>query len=155
MNPPLLFLDFDGVLNTTGFQARLAAGRKPRKDSWGALFDPSAVASLGEIVGAASPRIVISSTWRYIHSLEDMRRMWAERGLPGEVYDVLPSDTPCLTRGEEVEMYLASYGPCRYVIVDDTDEFSPVQKSCYVETGHIRGLTADDACKAVRILCGL
>ena len=42
MNRPVIFLDFDGVLNTEQYQATLAIEGKPSKDAWGALFDPQA-----------------------------------------------------------------------------------------------------------------
>ena len=35
MNRPVIFLDFDGVLNTEQYHARLAVEGKPNKDAWG------------------------------------------------------------------------------------------------------------------------
>ena len=52
MEQPVIFLDFDGVLNTEQYQARLAIEGKPKKDAWGPLFDPRAVANLQKIVEA-------------------------------------------------------------------------------------------------------
>lgn len=46
MNSSIIFLDFDGVLNTEQYQARLAVDGKSTKDAWGHLFDPLAVDSL-------------------------------------------------------------------------------------------------------------
>ena len=82
MEQPVIFLDFDGVLNTEQYQARLAVESKPTKDAWGPLFDPRAVANLQKIVEATDARIVISSSWRYIHKLGSLRMMWEVRGLP-------------------------------------------------------------------------
>ena len=82
MEQPVIFLDFDGVLNTEQYQARLAIEGKPKKDAWGPLFDPRAVANLQKIVEATDARIVISSSWRYVHKLGSLRMMWEVRGLP-------------------------------------------------------------------------
>ena len=47
----ILFLDFDGVLNTENYQAQLRAEGKPGWDDFGSLFDPAAVANLKRILG--------------------------------------------------------------------------------------------------------
>ncbi len=83
MNRPIIFLDFDGVLNTEQHQAKLAVDRLPNKDAWGPLFDPRAVANLRKIIDATDAAIVISSSWRYIHQPGSLRMMWEVRmGLP-------------------------------------------------------------------------
>lgn len=85
MYRPVIFLDFDGVLNTEQYQAQLAIDGKPTKDAWGPLFDPRAVANLRKILDATSVGIVISSSWRYLHRLSSLRMMWEVRELPGEI----------------------------------------------------------------------
>ncbi|MBD5201153.1 MAG: hypothetical protein HDS74_01530 [Bacteroidales bacterium] len=50
MSQSIVFLDFDGVLNTEQYQARLIVDGKPTKDTWGPLFDPYAVESLRRIL---------------------------------------------------------------------------------------------------------
>lgn len=42
----IIFLDFDGVLNTEHYQNYLKYERKPWQDKHGALFDPEAVRQL-------------------------------------------------------------------------------------------------------------
>ena len=61
MNRPIIFLDFDGVLNTERYLARLAIDGKPDKDAWGPWFDPRAVTNLRTIIDATGAAIVISS----------------------------------------------------------------------------------------------
>ncbi|MDE6537188.1 MAG: hypothetical protein K2M13_04030 [Muribaculaceae bacterium] len=60
MNRPIVFLDFDGVLNTEQYQARLRLDGKPTKDAWGPLFDPHAVEKLRQILDEMDAQIVIS-----------------------------------------------------------------------------------------------
>ena len=59
-----LFLDLDGVLNTTEYQAYLFKNQLDRSDEYGELFDPQAVAQLERVIVATNARIVISSSWK-------------------------------------------------------------------------------------------
>lgn len=145
-------MDFDGVLNTDQYQARLAVEGKQAKDAWGALFDPRAVANLHKIVAATNARIVISSSWRYIHRLGSLRMMWSVRELPYEIYEVIPAGASYISRGEEIGCYLKAHPTDNYVIIDDLDDFTESQHSHFVETNPIVGITEKDANKAIRIL---
>lgn len=149
---PVIFLDFDGVLNTEQYQARLAIEGKPKKDAWGPLFDPRAVANLQKIVEATDSRIVISSSWRYIHKLGSLRMMWEVRGLPCGIHDVIPHEATYISRGEDIDWYLEKHGRLNYVIIDDVDDFFVSKHDHYVETNPIVGITNADAEKAIEIL---
>lgn len=86
-----LFLDFDGVLNTENYQAYLQSEGKPGWDDFGMLFDSAAVTNLKRILDAMPDvRIVIESGWK-VNGLDELRLMWAERGLPGILYDITPT----------------------------------------------------------------
>ena len=152
MKQPVIFLDFDGVLNTEQYQAGLAVEGKPTKDAWGPLFDPRAVENLRLILEATDAAIVISSSWRYALSLSSLRKMWEVRGLPGEIFDTLACGATYISRGEDIECWLDKHGCPDYVIIDDLDDFSPAQHDRYVETNPIVGITDDDAQKAIEIL---
>lgn len=152
MNRPIIFLDFDGVLNTEQYQARLAVDGKPNKDAWGPLFDPRAVDNLRMILDTTGASIVISSSWRYIHRLGSLRMMWEIRELPGEILDALPCGAEYISRGEDIECWLNHHGQPDYVIIDDLDDFYPTQHDRYVETNPIVGISAADVERSVRIL---
>lgn len=152
MNTSIIFLDFDGVLNTERYQAQLAIDGKLNKDSWGPLFDPRAVANLRKIIEATDADIVITSSWRYLHRLGSLRMMWEVRGLPGELLDTLPCGAAYISRGEEIEYWLNGHGQPDYVIIDDLDEFYTSQRDRYVETNPIVGITDADAKRAIEIL---
>lgn len=152
MNRPVIFLDFDGVLNTERHQARLAVEGKPNKDAWGPLFDPSAVENLRLIIDNTDAAIVISSSWRYAHRLGSLRMMWEVRELPGEIIGTIPCGATYISRGEDIECWLDKYGRPDYVIIDDLDDFSPAQHDRYIETNTIVGITDADAQKAIEIL---
>ena len=152
MNQPIVFLDFDGVLNTEQYQARLAVEGKPNKDAWGPLFDPRSVENLRRILDATDAGIVISSSWRYLHRLGSLRMMWEVRGLPGEIRDTLVCGATYISRGEEIECWLERNERHDYVIIDDLDDFFPAQRDHYVETNPIVGITRANAQKAIEIL---
>ena len=152
MKQPVIFLDFDGVLNTEQNYAQLAVEGKTNKDAWGPLFDPRAVENLRLIIDNTDAAIVISSSWRYAHSLGSLRMMWEVRGLPGEIFDTLACGATYISRGEEIECWLDKHECPDYVIIDDLDDFSPTQQPRYVETNPIVGITEADAQKEIEIL---
>ena len=154
MKDSIIFLDFDGVLNTEQYQSRLAVDGKPKKDAWGPLFDPRAVGNLRKIIESTRASIVISSSWRYIHRLGSLRMMWEIRELPGEISNTLPCGATYISRGEDIDSWLNQHGQPNYVIIDDLDDFYPSQHYRYVETNPIVGITGADADRAIKILTG-
>lgn len=152
MNSSIIFMDFDGVLNTEQYQARLAVDGKPNKDAWGPLFDPCAVGNLRKIIEATGAAIVISSSWRYIHRLGSLRIMWEIRELPGVIVDTLPCGAKYISRGEDIECWLNQHGQPNYVILDDLDDFYPSQRDRYVDINPIVGISAADVERAIIIL---
>lgn len=62
----IIFLDFDGVLNTEHNQNMLVYHGKAWKDKHGAFFDPEAVAQLERIIVETGADIVIESSWKYL-----------------------------------------------------------------------------------------
>ena len=91
MTMRIIFLDIDGVLNTERYSAWLQDRGLPCRDQYGILmFDPSAVANLKRILNALPDvRIVLESTWTFAGHPDALRFMWAERGLPGALHDVI------------------------------------------------------------------
>ena len=152
MEKPIIFLDFDGVLNTEQYQVQLSVAGQSGKDAWGAPFSPTAIANLRKILDATDARIVISSSWRYVHGLGGLRMMWDIRELPGEIQDTLPCGTDNLSRGEEIACWLSQHNAPSYVIMDDLNDFMPSQYDRHVEVNPVTGITEADAQKAIAIL---
>ncbi len=160
----IIFIDFDGVLNTT----RNVWNRKhqdlPLSDKYGYLFDPVAVANLAKIIEKTGAEIVVSSSWK-MYGLETIRQMWAERNLPYSIADVTPDAVitfdldsfatadGCVGRGREIALWLEN-APIntRYVIVDDVDDMLQVQKTFTVLVDSEVGITEADADRAIAIL---
>lgn len=168
----VLFLDFDGVLNTGSYQDLLLSQGKPGRDGFGQLFDPEAVGNLKRILDAVpDARIVIISSWKAM-GMDHLRRMWKERSLPGELYDATPdifneelltvdlSDPESirkvegLGKGREISAWLKRNGgrDCRFVILDDLAEFSGELAGHHVLIRPDYGITGEDAEIAIAIL---
>lgn len=168
----ILFLDFDGVLNTDSYQALLRSQERPMWDDHGHLFDPEAVGNLKRILDAdPDVRIVVESSWK-VQGLDELRRMWEERGLPGELYDATP-DIFCeelltvdlsipgsvrkvesLSKGREISAWLTRNcdQDCRYVILDDVTEFSGELANHHIRIDPALGITQGDAMNVISYL---
>lgn len=152
-----IFLDIDGVLNTANYQTWRQLWGKDICDDDGHLFAPSAVRNLERLIRYTGAKIVLSSSWR-LDGLDVMRKMWKDRQMPGEIYDVTPyvnaREHPKYTRGIEVKTWLRKNGylGCRYVIIDDIDDFLDEQGARLILTNYKRGLRCFDLIKGIWLL---
>ena len=137
----VIFIDFDGVLNTERYITEAIENDMPVRDKYGHMFDYKCIDALKTIVEKTGAKIVVSSSWRYA-GIKNMKDMWKDRHLPGEVIDVtLSRDSSKLdeqkriykelygehfydrTRGQEIDVYLKSHPKIdRYVIIDDDSD---------------------------------
>jgi len=107
----LLFLDFDGVLHPTGF-----AGEDPF----------SRVGLLEEVLADTALGIVVSSSWRFTHSLEKLQKV-----LPQGIADLIVGTTGAPIVGKhprfhEIQCYLRIHGLADWKALDDSYwEFPP------------------------------
>ena len=101
----LLFLDFDGVLHPTHF-----AGESPF----------SRAHLLEETLSVFSPKIVISSSWRFTHHLEKMHKT-----VPAFIASLMIGATGAAVVGKhprftEIQNFLQGYGPADWRALDDS-----------------------------------
>ena len=149
----IIFLDFDGVLNTEYYQALLQFQGKSRQDEHGAYFDPRAVRQLKRIIEATGAEIVVESSWRHL-GLEEMQALWRVRNLPGRVIDITPSLGRNACKGEEIAAWLSESDTpdTRYVIIDDEYVVLDSQIPYLIWTNPYEGLTEEQANRAISIL---
>ena len=161
----IIFLDFDGVLNTARNIARLRAEGKPLSDEFGYLFDAEAVANLQTIIEQTDAEIVVSSSWKF-EGLERMRQLWQARRLPGKLLDITPDYLGCVGeidpsnpdsfvgKGNEIKTWLEQHATadCRYVILDDMPDVLASQRENFIPINDECGITAADAQRAIEIL---
>lgn len=60
----VIFLDFDGVMDTAYYDNYLNYMGLPEKDKYGVVFDPDCIANLRRIIDETGAGIVVSSTWK-------------------------------------------------------------------------------------------
>ena len=150
----VIFLDIDGVLNTERYIVEAIENDMPVHDKYGHIFDYKSIEVLRNIIKESDAKIIISSTWRY-SGIREMKEMWRQRKLPGEVIDItFARDTSKLeeqkklfkelynediynrTRGQEIDIYLKTHPEVKkYVILDDDsdmlDDQNFVKIDCY------------------------
>ena len=148
----ILFLDFDGVLNTEHYQGLLQYQGKPWQDEYGAFFDPKAVKQLKRIIDATDADIVIESSWKYL-GLDAMKELWKVRNLPGTIIDITPSLLG-KNKGVEIASWLSKYAKqdIRYVIIDDEYVILDSQLPHFILTNPYEGITEEQANRAISML---
>ena len=165
----IVFLDFDGVLNTEFHQRQLQYDGKIWQDKHGACFDPKTVKQLQTIVDMTHVDIVIESSWKYL-GVEAIREMWQDRQLPGRVIDITPSgisDRMLLStdleqispsvlhcKGAEIAswLYENNMQDAPYAIIDDEYVILESQLPHFILTNPYDGLTEELAMRAINIL---
>ena len=149
----IIFLDFDGVLNTEYYQGLLQFQGKQWQDEHGAFFDPKAVRQLKRIIDATGADIVVESSWKYL-GLEAMQELWRVRDLPGRVIDITPSLTGNASKGEGISAWLSEHvtPDTPYVIIDDEYVVLDTQIPYFILTNPYEGLTEEQANRAISIL---
>lgn len=141
----VVFLDIDGVLNNIASAAE------------GVDIIPEKVILVRQLCKATDAHIVISSTWRIIHSLEFLREMLYRTGLKcgskyGQVIDVTPDSTKG-HRGTEIQQWLDEHPEVTdFVILDDDSDMLDHQLPFFIKTNFECGLTTDNASRAIAVL---
>ena len=165
----IIFLDFDGVLNTKYYQEVLKQQGKIRQDEYGVLFDPHSVRQLGRIIKATNADIVVESSWKYL-GLDAMKELWEVRNLPGRIIDITPSTIsdeyllssdlenihPSLLhcKGVEIASWLSKYETqdFRYVIIDDEYVILDSQLPHFILINPYEGITEEQAKQVISML---
>ena len=169
-----LFLDIDGVLNSTDWYKK-----RPSREEWAKMhdispevfrhdhvtwarrsIDPEAVIRLNRLVRELEAAVVLSSTWRTGFPLTRMQRVLNESGFE----HMLIGSTPCannmprnedgsrLYRGDEIKAWMRTMkvAPEQIVILDDDSDMGDLLPRL-VNTDHDHGLTDADVDKALAL----
>jgi|SRR5688572_6476989 len=156
----VIFLDFDGVLNHDAHFATLPSGRTMADCLDDDLsFDKACVARLNEIVRRSGAKVVVSSSWRCLYSMPDIRGILLRHGFSGDVVDRTPRlhrdpNGKQRTRGDEICGWLAATSRKidAFVILDDDSDMGSVANRL-VQTSLTDGLMDEHVERAVEILC--
>jgi hypothetical protein len=90
----VIFLDFDGVLNSENWYRRrfnemdrdTDVGNYPFYE-----FDPLSITQLNRIIKETAAKVVVSSTWRIGKRVQELQQMLDVVGFEGEIIDTTPS----------------------------------------------------------------
>ena len=133
----IIFLDIDGVICT----------RKTRYRS----LDEECVTILKRITDDTDAAIVISSSWKYSHKLNQFQDMLGKFGI-SRVIGVTPNLDGDWVRGQEIEKWIKENPSTKsFVILDDDSDMEPLMERL-VQTDCEFGLTDKDADKAIDML---
>lgn len=164
----VIFLDFDGVLNSA--QSAYFWHNKRDQDKWenvlygswaGTLkeyiaqeFCPIAMSNVEELVRLIPDvKIVVSSTWRLGETVESLKKiLYPAKLMADAIIDVTPQfrDAP---RGAEIQYWLDAHPEVTdYVIIDDDKDMLETQTDNFVNTDNRNGFQFTDMLKANRIL---
>lgn len=131
----VLFLDIDGVLNST--RTAVAFDGFPHSFEQMDKFDAAALALLRKLC-EQGVMVVLSSSWRIQYTAEEV-----SKALKVPVLDVTP--TGGRNRGSEIEAWLDENKACdTWAIVDDNSDMLPWQMDRFVQTSTHEGLTLRD-----------
>jgi hypothetical protein len=164
----VIFLDFDGVLNS--HQSFNFWRHKRDQTKWenemyedwkGSLkeylaqeFDPIALNNVEDLIREVPDlKIVVSSTWRLGETVESLKNILSPAKLVSQaVIDVTPR-FPGKPRGEEIQDWLNRHPEVTdYVIIDDDSDMLESQKENFVHTSTLHGFQYGDKLWAMRIL---
>jgi hypothetical protein len=146
---PVVFLDVDGVLNGDRFFADrepVVGGELWTEDD----LDPSCIRVLNDLIQRSGACIVVSSSWRHHHSIDELRALFQRKGLIADIIDVTPrmAGEP---RGVEIATWLAAYDTSQFVVLDD-EVPSGGLAAHWVRTDATTGLVPADMNRAIGIL---
>lgn len=151
----IIFLDFDGVMDTAYYDHILNKNGLPEADKYGVVFDPDCINNLKTIIDNTGADIVVSSSLKDFMSYKEILEMWEYRKLPGFVTDVTPIPPHRRNRGDEIDAWLQECKTeCQYVIIDDLDasNFNEHQIPKLLVVNPFNGLDENTAERAIKLL---
>jgi len=151
----IVFLDFDGVINSSIFFNKRKLDESLRMSSpewWAEMIDPEPVALLNQILDQTGAKVVISSTWRFANTWEELQEILEVRGFTGEVIGATKK-MDAEDRWVKIQMWLdESSEPVEsFVILDDLETMGDLQHRL-VHTHMRYGLKKKHVKAAVRLL---
>jgi len=144
----VIFLDIDGVLVTRN---SIKYQHLNYPDDTSIRFSQKAVKNLNKLIRLTKAKIVISSTWRLFHSLEELQNIFKKQAIKGDIISTtsierapVEEDIP---RGQKIADWLENNSAVKqYVIIDDDVQADCIQFHPYncVETSYKLGLAPED-----------
>lgn len=143
----VVFLDVDGVLNNLNYAMEIGKGiaenklilkENPKKGmsminklyphvgNTYDYFDPDSVKAFNAIMEKTDAMVVVSSAWRKMHTLDELREHFLKNGMKCEdrVIDITPRNLKGIWhRGGEIDHWLKEHPEVtHFVILDDNSD---------------------------------
>lgn len=169
----IIFLDIDGVLNST--ESLLRADKDtPTTLEMEFLLKLSSsyykgyplgvlttdllglktecVANLNTILEASEASVVVSSSWRFCHTIRGLQKLLEFRGFRGRLIGSTPVNLIGMPRGVEIQTWMDLNPEVkRIVILDDNADMAHLRRFL-VQTNEKKGLTRANAMRAISII---
>lgn len=158
----IIFLDIDGVLNSTMWMSSCA--RNDIDDVQTLMVDPVCVSLICQLCEDLDAKIVITSSWRTGSLQSTMQELQHYKALTPLLRHVI-GETPYrdrtaqsdnVHRGIEIKYWIESFEEDidEYVIIDDDTDFLNGQLPYLVNVNPTYGFTIVDAMEVVRLFGG-
>lgn len=153
----IIFLDFDGVLNDDPKLSYETHKKDFKLKNLSKHIHEDKISLVNNIVEKTGAKIIISSSWRLLADIDELKTLLKEKGLKGEILDVTAKGgKEHDDRWKHIESKIKEYKPSSFVILDD-DHISTeknFKNPNFVKTQDHTGLTKADVEKAIDILNG-
>jgi len=119
----IIFLDIDGVLVT-----RRSIMEKKHHEA----FDPICISNLNKIILNTECKIVISSTWRFLYTIDDLKIIFKNVGIINTIIGTTGKDGNI--RGDEIQLWLLQNPTNRFCIIDDDSDMGNLMDKLVLTT---------------------
>lgn len=149
----IIFLDFDGVINSAKFiNDYLDQFKQPTEKTYYITehIDAIAIQRVNKIVEALNAKVVISSAWRKAYCLDKLCKILESKGFSGEIIgetEILNKD-----RGIEIQTWMDrnNISADRVLILDDNDNMRHLSHRLIL-TSFDTGITDEHVQKAMEL----
>lgn len=151
MKDPIIFLDIDGVLNSRTFFKQRHQQRQEEAPHQTPIREhriysedicPEMMTMMNDLCKTTEAKVVISSTWRIGHTLEELQAILASCGATFTIIGLTPRLN--VARGVEIDHWLRNNCPknfMNYVILDDDSDMLLNQAQHFFLCDNYTGLT--------------
>lgn len=158
----ILFLDIDGVLNSEDYASLYTEKEWDNLTYFERHLDDKAIQLINYICDSTKAQVIISSTWRYGRSVEQLQDILNSRGATFKIIDKTP-EYDIRYRGYEIDAWISKnrskdkngnyFKFTNYVIIDDDiEDMLLKQKDNVFKINRWTGITKNDADRIVDFL---